>query len=166
MLQVVIGISSNKVKETDENKVLQQKLIWYLNAAFNVTFNDPTKEEIYEEAYLTKSKNWYIINGHCSIAWHKGREAKVLKKKSKRKTSEGWSGSGTWTGAVHGRWTGMDDRQSRTTPGWMIDNNGKWLWHIAILIHTETELRVMLINLTAISTGFWIRKDMKRKAEG
>lgn len=34
------------------------------------------------------------------------------------------------------------------------------------LIHTGIELRVMLINLTAISTGFWIREEMKRKAEG
>lgn len=86
-------------------------------------------------------------------------------KESKRKAREGWTGSGTWTGAAHGGWTGMDDRQSRTA-GCMRDDNVKWLWHITILIHTETELRVMLINLTAISTGFWIRKDMKRKADG
>lgn len=91
---------------------------------------------------------------------------KVLKKESKRKASEGWSGSGALTGAAQWGWTSMNDRQSRTTLGWMRDNNVKWLWHIAILIHTETELRVMLINLTAISTGFWIRKDIKRKAEG
>lgn len=36
----------------------------------------------------------------------------------------------------------------------------------AILIHTGIELRVMLINLTAISTGFWIREDRKRKGAG
>lgn len=34
------------------------------------------------------------------------------------------------------------------------------------VIHTGIELRVMLINLTAISTGFWIGEEMKRKAEG
>lgn len=59
----------------------------------------------------------------------------------------------------------MIDKEEQFLDGWR-DNNVKWLWHIAVLIHTETELRVMLINLTAISTGFWIRKDMERKAEG
>lgn len=30
-------------------------------------------------------------------------------------------------------------------------------------IHTGKVLRFMLINLTAISTGFWIEKEMKGK---
>ena len=56
---------------------------------------------------------------------------------------------GLWHGAC--RSTGMAGRGS---------------WRKALQIHTGIELRVMLINLTAISTGFWIREDSKRKGAG
>ena len=38
---------------------------------------------------------------------------KVLKKGRKRKASKGWSGRRTGTGAAHGGWISMDDRQRR-----------------------------------------------------
>lgn len=46
--------------------------------------------------------------------------------------------------------------------GWRVMASGQC---VAIRIHTGIELRVMLINLTAISTGFWIREDRKRKGK-